>query len=357
MTEARSVQAFEIAESSMLQMDSTASSIIRPAEPDDGVDPNGVVPADIVRFLARLRLLEGVPFSYLVPESDLLPPESIRFFYLDRNWTDALMQGALSVGTVNSSDRAKLEPLHGIVRSETDTAERLVRVKDADRAALDAEGRPIGAGGDITGFLLRSQIVSGWPGLHVRAYATDDGDDDAVVPDGEDRPDRVRLLRMERLAPAVLLVLFDGVPAVVHLEEPRSGIQFGVRNDVSGGRVSSTMRLRDVAEPNNGFLTEDGSDEIKVRTVPFRRGAPGVINLAALENLVTGDPRTNTGDTIESDELAIQMLRFPARQVFGDTGTGGTGSVDAFRPTISVERMAERYQLGAAHVRRRDFEP
>ena len=34
---------------------------------------------------------------------------------------------------------------------------------------------------------------------------------------------------MERLAPAVLLVLFDGIPAVVHIEEPRQGIQFGVR--------------------------------------------------------------------------------------------------------------------------------
>ena len=49
-----------------------------------------------------LRLLEQVPFCYLVPDSLLLPPESIRFFYVDRNWTDALIQGALSVGTVNS---------------------------------------------------------------------------------------------------------------------------------------------------------------------------------------------------------------------------------------------------------------
>ena len=56
-----------------------------------------IVPRDLRQWLARLRLLEGVPFAYLVADSELLPPESIRFFYLDRNWTDALVQGALSV--------------------------------------------------------------------------------------------------------------------------------------------------------------------------------------------------------------------------------------------------------------------
>ena len=44
---------------------------------------------------------------------------------------------------------------------------------------------------------------------------------------------------MERLAPAVLLVLFDGVPAVVHIEEPRQGIQFGVRLDPERAAGSS----------------------------------------------------------------------------------------------------------------------
>ena len=34
-----------------------------------------VVPREVARFLARLRLLVGVPFAYLVPDSDLLPPE------------------------------------------------------------------------------------------------------------------------------------------------------------------------------------------------------------------------------------------------------------------------------------------
>ena len=47
------------------------------------------IPAEVIDWLARLRLLHGVPFAYLVPDADLLPPESVRFFYLDRDWTDA----------------------------------------------------------------------------------------------------------------------------------------------------------------------------------------------------------------------------------------------------------------------------
>ena len=75
------------------------AEIVTDQDPDDG---EHVVPGELRRFLGRLRLLHGVPFSYLVPDAELLPLESIRFFYLDRAWTDALVQGALSVGTVSS---------------------------------------------------------------------------------------------------------------------------------------------------------------------------------------------------------------------------------------------------------------
>ena len=78
-------------------------------DPDDG---DNVVPRELRRFMARLRLLHGVPFNYLVPDAQLLPIETIRFFYIDRAWTDALVQGALSIGTVSSADRAQLEAVY-----------------------------------------------------------------------------------------------------------------------------------------------------------------------------------------------------------------------------------------------------
>lgn len=312
---------------------------------EDGIPPEGVVPAPILRALARLRLLEGVPFSYLVPDAELIPPEAIRFFYLDRNATDALVQGALSVGTVNSVDRVELAQLYPIVRDEVDQAERLVRMKDSDAPLVDAQGRPIGAAGPITGFVLRSRLVSGWPGLHVRAYATDTRPDDQTIPDMDTSPDRVRLLRMERLAPAVLFVLFDGVPAVVHIEEPRSGIQFGVRLDPQADPAKQTAVVtpRDVLHPNNGPLKTGG----KTRTVPvpFRPGSPGVINMTKLDADLQTQPGTNMGDTVDAAEYAMQMLRFPLRQVFGDTSVAP--GIDAFQATVSIAALTERFQLAA----------
>ncbi|HEY7009690.1 MAG TPA: hypothetical protein VH395_12160 [Jatrophihabitantaceae bacterium] len=324
----------------------TIAQVPRDTGVEDGIPPDGVVPAEILRALARLRLLEGVPFSYLVPDAELLPPETIRFFYIDRNATDALVQGALSVGTVNSVDRVELAQLYQIVRDEVDEAERLVRMKDSDAPKVDATGRPIGVGGLITGFLLRSRLVSGWPAMHVRAYSTDTRPDNQTIPDMDTSPDRVRLLRMERLAPAVLLVLFDGVPAVVHIEEPRSGIQFGVRLDPNASPTQQTavVTVRDVAHPNNGPLQKNGKD-VTV-PVPFRAGgAPGVINMKKLRDALVAVPGTNMGPSVDSAEYAMQMLRFPLRQVFGDTSVGA--GFDAFSATIKIPALAQRFALAS----------
>jgi hypothetical protein len=312
---------------------------------EDGIRPDGVVPAEIVRFLAQLRLLQGVPFNYLIPDAELIPAETIRFFYLDRNATDALVQGALSVGTVNAADRAQLAQLYEVVRKEVDSAERLVRMKDADAPAVDAQGRPIGVGGQISGFVLRSRIVSGWPGLHVRAYSTDTHPDDKTIPEMDTSPDRVRLLRMERLAPAVLLVLFDGVPAVVHIEEPRSGIQFGVRLDANASPTQQTavVTLRDVKHPNDGPL-KVGNKPTTV-PVPFRAGSPGVINMKKLNEAMVAVSATNMGNTIDSAEYAMQMLRFPLRQVFGDTSVAQ--GADAFFATVNMAVLTERFSMAA----------
>jgi hypothetical protein len=271
-----------------------------------------VVPGELRRFLAGLRLLGGVPFSYLAADSDLLPPESIRFFYIDRVWTDALVQGALSVGTVTTADRAQLETVYPHIRDDVDEAERAIR-------RPHGEERLEGAGGTITGFLLRSRAVSGWPGLHVRAYRRDVIEDDALTTEAESNPDRLKLLRLERLAPAVLLVLIDGVPAVVHIEEPRRGIQFGARLDPDDppSQRRAKVHLRDANTGNLIPPEEDMTDDNSV-DVPFRSSAPGVIDLRELRDRIIAKPVTGVGSTLEPHEYALQMLRFPFRQVFGD---------------------------------------
>ena len=348
MTAYNASVSMQIMNSAVAQFASLAATRA-PAEPEDQVDPNGVVPPDVVRFLARLRLLEGVPFNYFVPDATMLPLESIRFFYVDRNWLDALVDGALSVGTVNSADREQLAALHTVVRAEVDKAERMVRMKDADAPAVDAQGRPIGVAGPMTGFLLRSKLVSGWPGMHVRGYSTDTHPDDETIPDMDTSADRVRILRMQRLAPAVLLVLFDGVPAVVHLEEPRSGIQFGVRpNDPAGDpSAGAAVPLRDVVHPNSGYLKTGGGQTRTVK-VPFRKGAPGVINIDDLSRRLINAAGTGIGPTIDSAEYAMAMLRFPFRQVFGDTEVDP--GRDEFVASIVSSALLTSYKAAIAAI-------
>jgi len=59
----------------------------------DNTQPEAGMPPYMESFLAHLRLLVGVPFNYLIADERLLPDESIRFFYIDRSWTDRLVDG------------------------------------------------------------------------------------------------------------------------------------------------------------------------------------------------------------------------------------------------------------------------
>ncbi len=321
---------------STMTMDAVLSASLNYADyitdrdPDDG---EHVAPGELRRFLARLRLLHGVPFSYLVPDAKLLPIESIRFFYIDRAWTDALTQGALSVGTVSTADRTQLESVYPHIQQEVDEAERAIR-RPRDEALLKA------GSGTITGFVLRSRAVSGWPNLHVRAYSVDKLPDIALTSLAESAPERMKVLRIERLAPAVLLVLIDGVPAVVHIEEPRQGIQFGVRldsEDPVAGTYRAKVKLRDngtglPVPPEHDFVDENSVN------VPFRGSAPGVLNVTALRDRLQAKPQVNNPN-LHPNEFALQMLRFPFRQVFGDPDGGADTKfykLDKFVATVAM---------------------
>ncbi|WP_298922289.1 hypothetical protein [uncultured Roseobacter sp.] len=300
-----------------------------------------VAPPEILSFLAKLRMLDGVPFNNLVPDTELLPNESIRFFYLDRAWTDALVQGALSVATTNTIERGQLERFYPQIEGEVDDAERRYRAPG---------GEPLlrGTAGVVTGFLLRSAAVAGWPGLHVRAYKDEPGPNDTDI-HPESHPSRIKLLRLERLSPAVLLAMFDGIPKVLHIEEPRQGIQFGVNLKTSArGRTTATVPARNVR--NGNYVDKNGAepkDPTQAQQIPvrFRLGAAGVLDLSntarAFASANTTNMSAGPGDPVDGAEFALQMIRFPFRQVFAqDAGTTATQN-DAFKPTVA--KVAERY--------------
>lgn len=270
---------------------------------------------ELLAWLARLRLLNGVPFAYLINDPQLLPPESIRFFYLDRNWTDAAVDGALSVGTITSRDRSQLQSVYQDLRADIDETERQLFQSRTSTALTAGEAEV------ATGFLLRSRAVSGWPGLHVHAYR------------GPGATDELGIMRIERLAPAVLLALFDGLPGHVTITEPRQGIQFGVGVDDDPSR--RTFRVRDA----------DGTDQGS-GTVPFRAGSPGVIHWEALAERIADETGMPVAD-VTSAQVGLHMLRFPFEQEFVDRGPDL--DADAFVASLPLSvlvRSNDSGQLG-----------
>jgi hypothetical protein len=159
------------------------------------------LPSVVSQWLDRLALLHAIPFPALVPDARALPPESIRFAFLDRNWISALLDGALSVAAVDEPGYAVL----GLLRPAVHSA--LPNAWPSERA----EAAPV-----FSGFLLRSTAVADWPGLRVEGYADRAGR----------RP--LPLRRLDRLSPTVLIALFEGRLGRVDLAGPAQGSGFGV---------------------------------------------------------------------------------------------------------------------------------
>ena len=205
--------------------------------------------------------------------------------------------------------------------------------------------QPVGEAHDVA----RARILGGGraadrPRLP-RGALEDDGVGERIVHELAERP-AGRVEAFERLVD-VLLCLFDGVPVLVHIEEPRQGVQYGVDLGAGGPEI----HLRDAV--NTLFL-----DQLFTKPplphrvkVPFRNGgAPGVINVMHLYERMRAVPATKISSMFapgaHSALFAMQMLQFPFRQVFGHvaglTATDGEpAGPDAFRPTIALDEMRE----------------
>jgi hypothetical protein len=126
---------------------------------------------------------------------------------------------------------------------------------------------------------------------------------------------------------------------VVHIEEPRQGVQYGV--DLGPGGISATIPLRDVA---TGQRLGPGKPQPWKVNVPFRKGCPGVINVDHLASRIAAVPAVNAssfeGPGLSSGEMAMELLQFPFRQVFGEVDQAAAAAAsDDFRPTIGAETV------------------
>jgi hypothetical protein len=268
------------------------------------------LPSYLESFLAHLRLLVGVPFEHLVPDPRLLPQESIRFFYLDRSYTDRLVDGAVAVGKAGSREQAHHQHHDPILRARLDRTERVVRVLQRGLqplvdAVADAPATPATV---VTGFVLRSVAVRQWPDMEVRAFDVPVADD---APAATLAQHALRVLRLERVAPSVLLALFEGVPGLVWLEEPLHAVPVAVVPSPTGPRLFGRPNI----------------------AVPFRAAGRRVLDIATLRRSLLAADSALPRDA-GSGVLAEALLGRAYRQRF--EGLAVAPPADGFAPATAV---------------------
>jgi hypothetical protein len=242
------------------------------------------VPQTITDWLGKLFLLEGVPINYLIPhenylisrETGTIAKEAVGTFYIDYDWIEALLGGALSI--VASEDSTSLLNMLKDGRFLPDN----IMVNKANAAFIpkgegEAVPLPENISGHITGFFLRSQLVSGWKGIKV--FAKDETGSWMQHP-----------LKIERMADDIQLCVFAGKVQQLLFIQPPEGIHFGVV--ASGGIFQKT--LRDKAG-NVGQTTV---------TLPCTNG------VFDLKKVATAISQKGT-QVLTSAELAFQLLESP----------------------------------------------
>jgi len=282
------------------------------------------IPDAIASWFDDLSLFKGVPFNYLVPDEKMLPLESIRFFWVDSLWVKCLLDGAYSIGRVTTSDWKR----------------------DSQHATPPAANPH----DKVTGFLLRSDVVAGWPGLLVDGYFTVDDTGNVIstqlkpgkVPDSlwqefnkqglslskncqieseshdewliiandnsrryfihkEDNKFYIKLplllLRMERLSANVLICLFEEEVQTVDIHQKPETLHFGLDFHISEQKFYKQLR------DSNGV---ENLQSPKIDTIPWKGGEDN--RVLDINGLATSIASVASKSSFTSAQFALQMI-------------------------------------------------
>jgi hypothetical protein len=251
------------------------------------------VPSAIAAWLGRLHALTGVPFGYLVPDEAMLPPESIRFFRVNTAWAEALVDGAFSIGrnlTADADaaslmiDQAVQPAVLASARAATPRRATLTAAAPADSAA---PAGPVSADPAQpvvwSGFLLRSRVVTQYPGLGVNAFP--------AGATGDDPDAMLGIVRFDRLGPGsdTLICIVDGDAEFFDLHEPPEHLHFGVDSyaapQTAGSAPVVLKGLRKITTDASGTIALGPPVQQDV-SAAFRTSSPRVMNVKAMAGLV-----------------------------------------------------------------------
>ena len=273
------------------------------------------IPKTITSWLGRRILLYKVPFRYLIPDEVMLPKGSIRFFYLDPGWLNCLLDGACSVG--RSSDRE--QRIDAYLRSKflgfaleesSNVRTRTMQENGNVEDTVNISKNPVSPNWPLTGFLLRSPVVEGWQGLELRAWA--DSGDQARVP--------LDPLRIDRLAPDIMLCIFNGKVQRIKIKQPPEGMHFGAERNGSGYKKYHFRSIIHCKIGNKNYEPGDQLDdaskiglEIQLRKGDHTR----VVDVKKLATDIEMKLQNSRNQTpLNSAEFAVQMVESPGCIVF-----------------------------------------
>lgn len=256
------------------------------------------LPASLAGWLARLMLLQGVTVNYLVPDEAMLPPESIRFFYVDMSWVDALVDGAFSIGrnlttaadsASHAVDRAVRPTVHAAVRDAAPSVRAAAFGVEPAAPSLEV----------VSGFLLRSKVVQAHRGLGVTAYAQ-----------GAAPTEPLTVLRLEQLGAQsdTIVCLVDGDAVQLDLHEPPESLHYGVT--LGAGPVvpgpSKTISRFTRGTDGASITFEGGPVDVPGFDACFRAAAPRTLRMAAVAEAMAQVVGT-AGPQLDSAEMGFEM--------------------------------------------------
>ncbi|ESA43726.1 hypothetical protein GE21DRAFT_3694 [Neurospora crassa] len=181
---------------------------------DDLTDPSSSSSdwSIILRFVSDLYHLVNVPSRYLLPGQSMLPRESLRFFFVDGNWIDALVDGALSLGYLyqGSLEGSPVEDGHVVRRALKTSIDRFMfTIDDPTTVHHHHHHRSSAAAVPRYGFFLRSSVIAAaqFPDL-IKVSVVEQ-------PSGGDHPNlKLLLLRHDIVAEETMLGFFSEAPPV-----------------------------------------------------------------------------------------------------------------------------------------------
>lgn len=231
----------------------------------------------ITDWLAQYQTLKNIPFHYLVPQENLLPMESIRFFRIDSNWLRCLQSGALSIGG-DLSENNIFPPV------------------------------PVP---DRWGFLLRSRVVSEFPKLRIQGFAENlDGKTETEIAQLNPVPLQPTV---EKFTDTLLFVHFKEAIQTVEIFLDPVNLYFGFREETDGTLV------KDLKKTTGEEILGNSGDSFGATLLNWRTDrAHGVVDVkawaAAMNSRLTGgeSPLTNAEKQefrdFTSADFALQMV-------------------------------------------------